>query len=227
MIQVRGVAKVFGYRPVLRSVELDVRPGEPVILVGENGAGKSTLLHILATLLKPDRGEVIVAGFDLTHPTEIRRRVGLVAHRTLLYEDLSVEQNLRFFGRMYDVSDTVARCRYLLERLRLWDRRDQPVRTLSRGLSQRVAIGRALVHNPPVLLLDEPEAGLDAAAVDDVWDLILGRVAETRTVLLATHDLDRAGKRGWRVVELSDGRVSPVPGRKIRIERGEPVVHRG
>ena len=227
MIQVRGVAKAFGYRPVLRAVDLDARPGEPVVLVGENGAGKSTVLNILATLLKPDRGEVVVAGFDLTRPMEIRRRVGLVAHRTLLYEDLSVEQNLRFFGRMYDVPDAVARCRYLLESLRLWERRDQPVRTLSRGLSQRVAIGRALVHNPPVLLLDEPEAGLDAAAVDDVWDLILGRDGETRTVLLATHDLERVGKRGWRVVELCGGRVSPILGTQTPIEHGEPVMHLG
>ena len=220
MIEVRDVFKAFGYRPVLRGVLLSVAPGEVVTLVGANGTGKSTLLHVLATLVQPDYGSVRVAGFDLAHdPVEIRRRIGLVAHKTLLYDDLSLDQNLRFYGRMYGVPDPAARSRSLMERLGLWERRDEPVHTLSRGLQQRAAIARSLVHDPPVLLLDEPDTGLDQETVEDLKGLILEGGSARRTVLLATHNLHRAAEWGRRVAVLAQGRVTMIDPAAL-IEKG-------
>ena len=211
MIEVRNVVKAFGYRPVLSGASLVVHPGEVVSLVGANGAGKSTLLYILATLVQPDYGAVRIAGFDLARdPIEIRRRIGLVAHKTLLYDDLSVDQNLRFYGRMYDVRDPAARSRSLMERFGLWERRDEPLHTLSRGLQQRAAIARSLVHDPLVLLLDEPDTGLDQATVEDLKNLILEERSTQRTVLLATHNLRRAAEWGNQVAVLAQGRVTMI-----------------
>jgi heme exporter protein A len=213
VIEVRGVVKAYGYRPVLRGVSLAVGAGEVVTLVGANGAGKSTLLHILATLTPPDYGAVRVAGFDLaTQPMEVRRRIGLVAHRTLLYDDLTVAQNLLFFGRMYGVENPAARSRGLMEMLGLWERRDEPVRILSRGLQQRTAVARALVHDPPVLLMDEPDTGLDQRAAEGLLALVQSTGTTRRTVLLAMHNLERAATWGDRVAVLAEGRLTMTEG---------------
>ena len=209
MIEVHDVHKSFGYRPVLRGVSLVVGDGETVALIGANGAGKSTLLHILSTLIQPDYGEVRIAGFDLARkPQEIRRRIGLIAHKTLLYDDLSVGQNLRFYGRMYGVPKPEVINRSLMERLGLWERRDELVRSLSRGFQQRAAIARALVHDPPILLLDEPDTGLDAHTIEILRALVLNDGARRRAVLMATHNVHRAAKWGRRVAVLADGRVT-------------------
>jgi len=209
MIEVRGLIKAFGSRAVLRGVDLDVAGGEFLTLVGPNGAGKTTLLSVISTLSQPTAGRVRVAGYDLASgAVEVRRQIGLVSHKTLLYDDLSAEQNLRFYARMYDVSNADARIEAVLRQVGLWGRQRDPVRTYSRGMQQRLAVARTLLHEPPVLLLDEPDTGLDQHAAAMLNDLLRGAVATQRTVLMTTHNLERGLEWGDRVAILAGGRIA-------------------
>ena len=209
MIEVRKLVKAFGSRAVLKGVDLTVAEGEFVTLVGPNGAGKTTLMHIIATLTKPTGGRVSVAGYDLAGgAVAVRRQLGLVSHKTLLYDDLSAEQNLRFYARMYDVPDAEARIEDVLRRVGLWGRQRDPVRTYSRGMQQRLAIARAMLHDPPILLLDEPDTGLDQHAAAMLTDLLHEVGATQRTVLMTTHNLERGLELGDRVAILAGGRIA-------------------
>ena len=175
MIEVRGLVKSFGSKVALEGVDLDVAEGEFLTLVGPNGAGKTTLIRILATLTRPTEGSVRVAGYDLAgQGTGIRRRIGLASHQTLLYGDLSAEENLRFYGRMYEVPDLEERITALLQRVGLEHRRHDLVRTFSRGMQQRLSIARALLHDPAILLLDEPYTGLDQQAAEVLREIVVG-----------------------------------------------------
>ena len=209
MIEIRGLIKAFGSRAVLKGVDLDVAQGEFLTLVGPNGAGKTTLMNVVSTLGKPTGGRVRVAGYDLADGTaEARRQIGLVSHKTLLYDDLSAEENLRFYARMYDVPDAGARMETVLRQVGLWGRQRDPVRTYSRGMQQRLAIARAMLHDPPVLLLDEPDTGLDQHAAAMLNDLLRQTGAMRRTVLMTTHNLERGLELGDRVAILSGGRIA-------------------
>ncbi len=210
MIEIRGLIKAFGSRAVLKGVDLDVAQGEFLTLVGPNGAGKTTLMSVVSMLGKPTGGRVCVAGFDLADgASEARRQIGLVSHKTLLYDDLSAEENLRFYARMYDVPDAGARIEAMLRQVGLWGRQHDPVRTYSRGMQQRLAIARALLHDPPVLLLDEPDTGLDQHAVAMLGDLLRQAGAlRQRTVLMTTHNLERGLELGDRVAILAGGRIA-------------------
>jgi heme exporter protein A len=209
MIRVRGLFKRFGPRFALRGVDLDVEEGECLALVGPNGAGKTTLLRILATLSRPTAGSVHVDGFDLAQEANaFRRQVGFLSHQPLLYEDLTGEENLRFFGRMYQVADLESRVTAMLDRVGLLHSRHDPVRTYSRGMKQRLSIGRALLHDPPVLLLDEPYTGLDRQAAT-MLDHILQEVGlGSRTVLLTTHNVERGLGLAQRVALLARGQIA-------------------
>jgi heme exporter protein A len=191
----------------LADVSLRVDAGEFVMLVGPNGAGKTTLLRILATLTRPTSGEVRVDGVDLARDAaSIRRQLGFLSHRTLLYEDLTAEQNLRFYARMYGLSEVSARVTQLLAQVGLTERRDDLVRTFSRGMQQRLAVARAILHRPRILLLDEPYTGLDPLAVETLEMLLETLVDAGTTILLTTHQrLDRI--RGRRVLVLHRGRL--------------------
>jgi heme exporter protein A len=210
MIEIRGLIKAFGSRAVLKGVNLDVAPGEFLTLVGPNGAGKTTLMNVVSTLGKPTGGRVRVAGYDLADgAAEARRQIGLVSHKTLLYDDLSAEENLRFYARMYDVPDAGARAEAMLRQVGLWGRQRDAVRTYSRGMQQRLAIARALLHDPPVLLLDEPDTGLDQHAAAMLTDLLRqAGAARRRTVLMTTHNLERGLELGDRVAILAGGRIA-------------------
>jgi heme exporter protein A len=210
MIEIRGLIKAFGSRAVLKGVDLDVAPGEFLTLVGPNGAGKTTLMNVVSTLGKPTGGRVRVAGYDLADGApEARRQIGLVSHKTLLYDDLSAEENLRFYARMYDVPDANTRAETMLRQVGLWGRQRDPVRTFSRGMQQRLAIARALLHDPPVLLLDEPDTGLDQHAAAMLGDLLRQAGAmRRRTVLMTTHNLERGLELGDRVAILAGGRIA-------------------
>jgi heme exporter protein A len=209
MIQVRKLVKAFGNRAVLKGVDLDVAEGEFLTLVGPNGAGKTTLMHVLATLTRPTGGLVRMAGYDLADGAiEVRRQIGLVSHKTLLYDDLSAEENLRFYARMYDVSGASRRIETVLRRVGLWGRQRDPVRTYSRGMQQRLAIARAMLHDPPILLLDEPDTGLDQHAAAMLTDLLHEVGATRRTVLMTTHNLDRGLELGDRVAILARGSIA-------------------
>ncbi|RMF46986.1 MAG: ABC transporter ATP-binding protein, partial [Anaerolineae bacterium] len=172
MIQVRKLVKRFGPKVVLRGLDFQVDSGEFVALLGPNGAGKTTFLRILTSLSRPTLGEVHVAGYALpSQAASVRRRLGVVSHQPLLYGDLTAEENLRFYGRMYGVQNLDARIAEVLDMVGLLPRRRDLVRTFSRGMQQRLAIGRAVLHDPEVMLFDEPHTGLDqdaCAMLDEV-----------------------------------------------------------
>ena len=208
MIQVQGLVKSFGHTYALQEINLDVAQGQFLAIVGPNGAGKTTLLRILATLLKPTSGSVSIDGLDLVSRSgEIRRRLGFVSHQSLTYGRLTVEENLRFYGRLYDVDELEERVDSLLQLVGLESRRHDPTRTLSRGMLQRLSIARAIVHQPSLLLLDEPYTGLDQQAAEMLRTLLQTINAESRTVLMTTHNLERALELCDTVAILSSGRI--------------------
>jgi heme exporter protein A len=217
LIGVSGLYKRYGRKTVLRGVEMNVGAGQVMALLGDNGAGKSTLLRIISGLAKADRGEIRLGGVSLkVAGHELRRYVGLVSHSPLLYDSLSAEENLAFFAAMYDIEQPAPRIASVLRDVDLWTRRRDPVRTYSRGMIQRLAIGRAILHNPPVLLLDEPDTGLDQSSAQMLHDLIRTLGAENRAILLSTHNLDRA-------VEWADS-VSLLVGGKIVYQEATAVL---
>jgi heme exporter protein A len=209
MIEIHNLVKAFGSRVVLRGINLTVNEGDFVTLMGANGAGKTTLLHIVATLSKPTGGSVSISGYSTADSaTELRRFIGLVSHKTLLYDDLTADQNLHFYARMYDVSHASDRIDRLLNQVGLWGRQHDPVRTYSRGMQQRLAIARAMLPNPPLLLLDEPDTGLDQHAADKLNELLSAVGANQRTILMTTHNLERGLSLGNRVVILAKGKIA-------------------
>jgi heme exporter protein A len=208
MIQVSRVVKTFGNRVVLRGIDLTINEGDFVTLLGANGAGKTTLLHIVASLSKPSHGNVFINGYRMADDaSELRRFIGLVSHKTLLYDDLSAEQNLRFYAQLYDVVEASERIETVLNQVNLWQRRKDPVRTYSRGMQQRLAIARAILHNPPILLLDEPDTGLDQHAANMLGELLAAVGISHRTILMTTHNLERGLSLGNRMVILAHGKI--------------------
>jgi heme exporter protein A len=209
MIEIRGLVKSFGHKAVLKGIDLEVVDGQFLTLVGPNGAGKTTLIRILATLSKATSGTVWMDGFDLADASvDIRRHIGLVSHQTLLYGDLTPDENLRFYGRMYDVPALEERIGAVLWQVGLEGRRHDPVRTFSRGMQQRLAIARAILHRPSVLLLDEPDTGLDQHAAEMLHELLATVGTQGRTVLMTTHSLERGLSMGDRVAILAGGRIA-------------------
>jgi heme exporter protein A len=209
MIEVRKLVKRFGLKTVLRGVDFHVEPGEFVALLGPNGAGKTTFLRILASLSRPSLGEVKVAGFKLpAQSAAVRQRLGVVSHMPLLYGDLTAEENLQFYGRMYNIPVLDERITEVLELVGLSARRRDMVRTFSRGMQQRLAIGRAVLHDPDVMLFDEPYTGLDQDA-SEMLDGVLKNVAAVgRTVVMTSHDLARAEDLATRFDILSRGVIA-------------------
>lgn len=209
MIIIRKLVKTFGSRLVLRGIDLDIADGEFVTLMGANGAGKTTLLNIIATLSKMSAGQVMIGNVDLRqNAAAVRRYIGFVSHKTLLYDDLSGEQNLNFYAKMYDIVEREKRIETVLNQVGLWGRQKDPVRTYSRGMQQRLAIARAILHDPPLLLLDEPDTGLDQHASNMLGDLLKAVDAEKRTVLMTSHNLERSLSLGDRVLILAKGKIA-------------------
>ena len=182
MIRARGLEKRYGGKRVLRDVDLDIGRGDVAVVTGPNGSGKTTLLRVVAGLLAPTRGELEV---------EVERgRLGFLAHEPLVYRELTAIENLDLFGRLYRVPERRERIGMLLERFGLWDARGERVGAYSRGMQQRLALCRALLHEPELLLLDEPYNALDAEGAE-LLDRELRELAVTRTLVVATHDPDR------------------------------------
>ncbi|MCS6908290.1 MAG: heme ABC exporter ATP-binding protein CcmA [Anaerolineales bacterium] len=205
-ILVSNLVKRFGLKTVLRGLNFSVRTGEFVAILGPNGAGKTTFLRILATLSKATLGEVAIAGYTLpAQAAAVRRRLGVVTHLPLLYEDLTAEENLRFYGRLYSLPNLHKRVQEVLELVGLFERRADLVRTFSRGMQQRLAIARAILHDPEVLLLDEPHTGLDQEACAMLDEVLREVAARGRTVVMTSHDLVRVSELASRFDVLSNG----------------------
>jgi heme exporter protein A len=231
MIEVHRLVKSFGLKPVLRGVDFRAEAGEFVTLLGPNGAGKTTMLRILASLSRPTLGEVRVAGCLLpAQASDVRRLLGVVSHQPLLYGDLTAEENLRFYARLYGLSGVRRRVDEALAGIGLEASRRDLVREFSRGMQQRLAIGRALLHDPQVMLLDEPYTGLDQDACA-MLDILLRRAAAGgRTVVMTSHDLPRAADLATRIDVLSRGVIAAsVPRAQISsaglIELYRQVTH--
>jgi len=206
-IDVRGLRKSFGPRAVVQGLDLRVARGQICGFLGANGSGKTTTLRMLCGLLTPDAGEGTCLGLDVRRDApRIRRRVGYMTQRFSFYEDLTVQENLDFVGRLYELPDRERRIDAVLERAGLTDRRTQLAGELSGGWKQRLALAACVLHEPELLLLDEPTAGVDPKARREFWDLIHALAGEGITVLVSTHYMDEA-ERCHRIVYLSGGRL--------------------
>lgn len=209
MIETRALTKTFGLKPVLRGVDLEVAAGECVALFGPNGAGKTTLLRILATLTKPTLGKVQVAGGLLpTQAEAVRQRLGVIAHQPLVYGDLTAEENLQFYAKLYGLREASARILGLLERVGLAARRRELVRTFSRGMHQRLAIARALLASPSVYLMDEPYTGLDPAGAALLDEIVREVIRQGASVLMTTHSITHGLELASRAVLLAKGKLA-------------------
>jgi len=206
-IETAGLGKWIDDRPILRDVHLTIGRGEYVGLLGGNGAGKTTLLRILSTLIPPGSGRLSVAGCELPRmASKARAHVGLVTHQSMLYRDLTARENLEFFAKLHGVRHASQRVEEILQRVGMSARADDLVKTFSRGMTQRISIARAIVHEPDVLLADEPFAGLDESAAAAVEELLAELNAAGRTILLVNHDVEQTLRLVRRVVVLRVGR---------------------
>ena len=208
-VSAQGVTKRFGRSAALRGIDIETSPGECLAVFGPNGSGKTTLLRILAGLSSPTNGEVRIGG--LTHAKGARRlrgRIGVVAHHTYLYDDLTAEENLVFYARMYGLAEPERAAAEALERAGLFERRRDRVRAFSRGMQQRAALARATLHDPDVLLLDEPDTGLDQDGSRRIGDLLTSAARGPRTVIAATHNLALGLRLCDRFIILHRGRIA-------------------
>jgi heme exporter protein A len=189
-VEVHELARAYGRRRALDGVSFTLRAGEALALFGPNGAGKTTLLRVLAGLLKPSSGTARIEGEPLPGTAATRARVGLISHHSLLYGALTALENVTFTARLYGLPDPERAARRALERVGVADRADTPVRVLSRGLSQRVSVARALVHEPRVVLADEPYTGLDAAGAAALTRVLRELMGQGAALVVVTHQLD-------------------------------------
>lgn len=207
MIEVAGLEKSFGHRKVLDDISLSVPTGQFLAIFGPNGAGKTTLIRVLSTLLAPTKGSVVVADMPIDDdPAKIRERIGLISHSPLLYPDLTAHENLQFYGNLYGVPNLEQRIDELLVSVELDHRRYDVVRTFSKGMLQRLAIARALLHKPDLLFLDEPYSGLDPHAVD-ILDGLLAAIREDHTFVMITHSLEKGLEMCDAAMILSAGKI--------------------
>ncbi len=207
-LEIKGLKKSFSLKPILRGVDLVLDQGERMALLGANGTGKTTLLRILAGLTKPGAGTVCIGGYDIEREAQqIRHFVGFVGHHPYIYEELTVIENLLFFGRMYNVKQVHEQAIELLNRVGLARRAGERAGTLSRGQLQRLSLARALLHSPQLLLLDEPDTGLDEEGSALLEALLREHTERGGTTLFTTHDFERVLKFSDRVSMLGGGHV--------------------
>lgn len=220
-IQARKLTKRYERRTVLRDLNLEIPAGQAVVLFGPNGAGKTTLLRVLSTLTRPQRGSLTINGHDAeTNAIIVRGQIGVLAHQPYVYDSLTARENLQFFGRMFEVEKAEQRIDEVLRQVELFDRADDQVGTFSRGMLQRIALARAILHKPAILLFDEPDTGLDPASVR-VLERILAEHCQTGgSLLMTTHDLAFGIRVADRVLIMVNGQIS-VDRRSEEIEPAE------
>jgi len=207
-IEIQGLEKSYGDWPVLWDLDLSVEWGNFRVIFGANGAGKTTLLSLLSTQARPEAGTIRVAGYDSRrNPEAVRRQVGVVGHQSFLYEDLTCQENLLFYARLFGLKNIQERMSTVLSTVGLSGRAHNRVRTLSHGMLKRLSIARAILHQPGLLLMDEPEAGLDQDSVAMLYALLKEWTAGGGTVLMTTHNLELGIDWADKVAVLSDGRI--------------------
>ncbi|MHC0035962.1 heme ABC exporter ATP-binding protein CcmA [Pseudoneobacillus sp. C159] len=208
MIQTNQLIKRVGDKVILRGVNLSIEQGQTVGILGPNGAGKSTILKVLATLIKPTSGEVIINNKDLRkNLLETRFLIGYLPHASLLYDHLTPLENLVFFGKLYDVKNVEQRAKDLIEKVGLSFFIHEPVKSFSRGMIQRIAIARSIIHQPQILLLDEPHTGLDQQAIAILNKVILEMKGQGTTTVMVTHDFKQAAEICDRIIIVKNGKI--------------------
>ncbi|MEO2074405.1 MAG: heme ABC exporter ATP-binding protein CcmA [Bacillus sp. (in: firmicutes)] len=208
MIDIKKLTKQADNKLILRGIDLSIKKGETVAILGPNGAGKSTLLKVLATLIKPTSGLVKINGSDLKKDhIEIKKILGYLPHSSLLYDHYSPLENLVFFGNIYGVKNVEEKAIQLVKEVGLSFFLNEPVKNFSRGMLQRIAIARAIVHDPEVLLLDEPHTGLDQGAISILNNVILSMKDRGATTLMVTHDFKQAAEICDRIIIIKNGKI--------------------
>jgi heme exporter protein A len=209
-VEARDLVRSFGGRRAVNGVSFALAGGDCLAVFGPNGAGKTTLLRILAGLLKPTSGSARIGGVTLPGGPEVRTAVGLISHASMLYGALTARENVELAARLYGVPDARASALGALERMRVADRAETPVRALSRGLQQRVSIARAMVHEPEVVLLDEPFTGLDAAGAAALSDALVELRSHEAALVLVTHNIEEGLSLATRAAIMQGGRYVRV-----------------
>ncbi|NHC40040.1 heme ABC exporter ATP-binding protein CcmA [Bacillus sp. MM2020_1] len=208
MIEIKKLTKQADNKLILRGVDLSIKKGETVAILGPNGAGKSTLLKVLATLVKPTSGVIKINGMDLKkNHIEIKKIMGYLPHSSLLYDHYTPLENLIFFGNIYGVKNVEQQAVALVKEVGLSFFLNEPVKNFSRGMIQRIAIARAIVHDPEILLLDEPHTGLDQGAIVILNNVILSMKAKGTTTLMVTHDFKQAAEICDRIIIVKNGKI--------------------
>ena len=208
MIDIKGLTKQADNKLILRGIDLSIKQGETVAILGPNGAGKSTLLKVLATLIKPTTGQVMINGLNLKkNQLEIKKLFGYLPHSSLLYDQYSPFENLVFFGKLYGVKNPEKRATELVKEVGLSFFLNEPVKNFSRGMIQRIAIARAIVHDPKILYLDEPHTGLDQGAIGILNNVVESMKAKGTTTLMVTHDFKQAAEICDRILIVKNGKI--------------------
>lgn len=208
MLKTISLMKSLGDKPILQNINITVKEGEALGIIGPNGAGKSTFLKIIAGLLKPTDGQVWFHHLNmLEHINEVKKKIGFLAHNSYLYEELSPLENLIFYAELYQIHNVKEKAKYLLEEVGLTLFMNEPVRTFSRGMVQRLAIARTMIHSPELLLLDEPHTGLDQSASEFLNDMIARMKEQKKTVIMVTHDFHQAVEACDRLLVFNHGKV--------------------
>lgn len=208
MIETKALVKTIGDKMILRGINLSIKKGETVAILGPNGAGKSTVLKILAGLIKPTSGEIKIDGLDLKKDSyDSKRKIGFLAHNSFLYDHLTPLENLKFFGKLYGVANIEERAKKLIDEVGLSVFTHDLVQSFSRGMIQRIAIARAIIHEPEILLFDEPHTGLDQQAIKILNDVIIRMKQEGSTILMVTHDFRQAIETCDRFIIIKNGKV--------------------
>jgi heme exporter protein A len=208
IIEVKGLVKKFGFKTVLRKIDLFLEKGDFLALFGHNGAGKTTLIRILCSLMLPTSGKISIAGLDPRNDREgFCKMIGVISHTTFLYNNLSARENLQFYGKLYDVKNLGDRIEELMELVGLSGYMDDPVQIFSRGMQQRLSVARAIIHDPLILFLDEPYTGLDQHGVEDLKNLLKKFRNQGKTIIMTSHNIDRGLELCTHTAILKSGRL--------------------
>lgn len=220
-VKVEGMTKLFGPLRVLRGLNLELKKGDFLVIFGANGCGKSTFIRILSTLSRPTSGRVFIEGLDLVKQAHIiRQRIGVLLHSSLLYNELSVHENLIFYGRMFHVANLEKKIEEIIAQVGMESRLKQRVGTLSHGMQKRVSIARALLNDPSLLLFDEPESGLDFNALQSLMDIIKMPSGKKRSAIITTHNIEQGFEWASHIGILDKGQIQLIKDKK-EIEKAQ------